>query len=144
MVARAAKWLKGSCGCSVVLTELKAFTDSGECPDAVGWRSNYSVLIECKASRRDFLADKKKHFRATPGRGVGNYRFYLCPPGVITIDDLPEGWGLLYAEAGKIKREVAPKGNTWGHGNNQKFMQPRNTEAEITMLVSALRRTRGA
>lgn len=141
LVQRAAKWLRGSCGCSTVLTELRAFTGSGECPDAVGWRSDYSILVECKTSRSDFKADQRKHFKDDPGRGVGTYRFYLCPPGIITVDDLPSGWGLLYAEARKISRVSGPAGNSWGYGQNRDWIQPRNADAEIAMLVSALRRT---
>jgi hypothetical protein len=140
LVQRAARWLKGTCGCSTVLTELRAFTASGECPDAVGWRSNYSILVECKASRSDFLADKNKAFRSDPGRGIGTYRFYLCPPGVIEVEDLPEAWGLLYAESRQIARVAGPRGNSWEYGDNKRFIQPRNTDAEIAMLVSALRR----
>lgn len=141
LVQRAAQWLKGSCGCSTVLTELRAFTRSGECPDAIGWRSDYSILVECKTSRSDFKADQRKHFKNDPGRGVGTYRFYLCPPGIIAVDDLPNGWGLLYAEARKVSRVSGPVGNSWGHGQNQDWIQPRNAESEIAMLVSALRRT---
>lgn len=140
LVSRASRWLKNSCGCSAVLSEIRAFTSSGECPDAIGWRSNYSILVECKTSRSDFLADKKKHFKSDPQRGVGTYRFYLCMPGIIKPEDLPEGWGLLYAEPRRITRIEGPKGNSWGHGENKDWIQPRNEEAEIAMLVSALRR----
>jgi len=140
LVQRAARWLKGSCGCSTVLTELRAFTASGECPDAVGWRSDYSILVECKTSRSDFMADKRKHFKADAGRGIGTYRFYLCLPGVIKPEDLPDAWGLLYAEPRTISRILGPKGNSWGHGQNRDWVLPRNAEAEIAMLVSALRR----
>lgn len=141
LVQRAAQWLKGSCGCSAVLTELRAFNASGECPDAVGWRSNYSILVECKTTRSDFKADQRKHFKDDPRRGVGTYRFYLCPPGIIDVNDLPNGWGLLYAEPRKISRIAGPQGNSWGYGQNRDWIQPRNTDAEIAMLVSALRRT---
>ncbi|KKN39418.1 hypothetical protein LCGC14_0743720 [marine sediment metagenome] len=144
LVHRAARWLKGTCGCSTVVTELRAFTASGECPDAVGWRSNYSILVECKASRSDFLADRKKKFRSSPERGIGTYRFYLCPPGIIQTDDLPESWGLLYADEGRISRIAGPKGNSWGHGENSQYIQQRNADAEIAMLVSALRRLNSA
>lgn len=144
LVQRAVRWLKGSCGCSTALSEMRALTTSGECPDAVGWRSDYSILVECKASRSDFLADRKKNFRSNPERGIGTYRFYLCPPGMITIDDLPESWGLLYAEERTISRAIGPEGNSWGHGDNRKYIHQRNTEAEIAMLVSALRRRENA
>ena len=140
LVERAARWLGGSCGCSTVLTELRAFTESGEIPDALGWRSDYSILVECKASRADFLADLKKPFRIAPSKGVGTFRFYLCPPALIAPDEVPDSWGLLYAEPRRIQRIIAPIGNIWTHGDNSKFMQPRNKDAEITMLVSAMRR----
>ena len=72
--------------------------------------------------------------------GVGTYRFYLCPPGVIEPDDLPEGWGLLYVEKNRIRRVAGPTGNAWSHGDNRRFIHTRNQEAEIAMLVSTLRR----
>lgn len=140
LVVRAGRWLRGTCGCSAIATELRAFTGSGECPDAIGWRSNYSILVECKSSRSDFLADKGKPFRVNPSMGVGVYRFYLCPPGLILVDDLPELWGLLYVEGDRIKRVAGPVGNSWEHGENKQFIQSRNSDAEIAMLVSALRR----
>lgn len=140
LVDRADRWLKNACGCSVVLTELRAFTPTGECPDAVGWRSDYSVLVECKVSRSDFLADRKKRFRVTPGAGIGTYRFFMCPAGIIAPEDLPDGWGLLYVEGRKVEQIVGPKGNSWSYGENQGFRQARNPDAEIAMLVSALRR----
>jgi hypothetical protein len=140
LVERACRWLKGSCGCSVAIGELRAFTGSGETPDALGWRSEYSILVECKTSRADFLADRKKPFRLNPAMGVGTYRFYLCPPGVIEPDDLPEGWGLLYVEKNRIRRVAGPTGNAWSHGDNRRFIHTRNQEAEIAMLVSTLRR----
>lgn len=143
LVERAGRWLRGTCGCSAVLTELRAFTESGESPDAVGWRSNYSVLVECKASRSDFLADKKKPFRQNPERGVGTFRFYLSPPGVIRPEDLPAGWGLLYADQRRVRRIIGPEGNIWTSGSNKEFFHPRNSDAEITLLASALRRCEG-
>jgi len=140
LVVRAAKWLRNSCGCSVVLTELTAFTATGETPDAIGWRSNYSVLVECKATRGDFLADRRKPFRLSADSGMGSYRFYLCPPGLITADEVPEGWGLLYAQERTIQRVVGPKGNSWTYGENTRYFHRRHEGSEIAMLVSALRR----
>lgn len=140
LVARAAKWLRSNCGCSVVLTELTAFTATGETPDAIGWRSNYSVLVECKATRGDFLADRRKPFRGSAESGMGSYRFYLCPPGLIAPDEVPEGWGLLYAQERTIQRVVGPKGNSWTYGENTNYFNRRHEGSEIAMLVSALRR----
>jgi len=39
------------------------------------------------------------------GAGLGVYRFYLCPVGLIQPEELPPKWGLLYAENGKVLRQ---------------------------------------
>jgi len=65
-------------------------------PDAIGWKKAcHSVLIECKVSRADFLADRDKPFRQKPENGVGCERYYLAPRGLIRTEELPAGWGLL-------------------------------------------------
>ena len=68
-----------------------------ENPDVFAFTKYYSCLIECKASRSDFLADKKKPFRQNPQLGIGLRRFYLVNNGVATQEDMPEGWQLLIA-----------------------------------------------
>lgn len=40
---------------------------------------------------------------------MGNFRFYLCPPGLIPVADVPEGWGLLYCYDKRITVEKHPK-----------------------------------
>lgn len=68
-----------------------------ENPDVFAFSKYYSVLIECKASRSDFLADRKKPFRQNPQLGIGRMRYYLVNEGVATQEDMPEGWQLLIA-----------------------------------------------
>jgi len=63
LVVHARKWLS-SIGCSVVISEMAS--DAGEEPDDIGWRSGVSIKVECKASRPDFLADKKKYWHRKP------------------------------------------------------------------------------
>jgi hypothetical protein len=93
LVQKAVEWLRAY-RCGVVLSEQACI--SGEMPDAIGWkRSCHSVLVECKISRPDFLADRGKRFRHKPDTGVGCERFYLTPRQLIRIDELPAGWGLL-------------------------------------------------
>lgn len=100
LVARAARWLKAKR--YIVATEVVA--DGGEIPDALGWKSyGPSILIECKASRGDFLADAKKRFRRRPWEGPGEHRYYLCPAGMIQAEDVPERWGLLWAHPRTIR-----------------------------------------
>lgn len=110
LVQRARHWLENTAGAKVVLTEFAGGSVGGarrsrrEIPDALGWlRSGVSLLVECKASREDFLADDVKPSRLTgkangsprKTEGLGAYRFYLAPAGLLCPDEIPEGWGLL-------------------------------------------------
>jgi hypothetical protein len=95
--------------------------------------------VECKASRSDFARDAKKHFRRWPQNGMGTFRFYLCPEGLLSPSDLPERWGLLWIKPnGRISQIIGPKGNIWS-GQTQ-FAFERSMHAEYVLLVSALRR----
>lgn len=101
LVEKAVRWLRRY-RCGVVLSEQACV--SGEMPDAIGWkRACHSVLVECKVARSDFLADRAKPFRLNPKHGVGCERFYLVPPGLVRVDELPAGWGLLESRNGKIE-----------------------------------------
>ncbi len=100
LVEKAVAWLR-SYRCGVVLAEQVCA--SGEVPDAIGWkRACHSVLVECKISRADFLCDRDKPWRQKPKTGVGCERFYLAPAGLIRVQDLPEGWGLLEVRGREI------------------------------------------
>lgn len=136
LVVRASKWLE-SIGCGITLSEFSTSTGTGEIPDAIGWRSGVSILVEAKASRADFMADRAKPFRSAPELGVGDWRFILCPPDIVRIDDLPTGWGLLYTRGAKIQRvHGVPRGNCfWGSPP-----LVANKLAETRMMYSALRR----
>lgn len=137
LVLRAEKWLK-NLGCKVVIRDpFSAYSANGEQPDAIGWRDGVSFLIECKASRSDFHADKKKSFRAEPEKGMGDWRFYMCPPGVIEESDIPAGWELLWVHPKKVQKVTAFTSNCCYHTK-----RPFTGEkiSENMMLVSALRR----
>lgn len=107
LVKRAKHWLANTMGCRLVLSELHA-PRIREVPDAMGWNARSSILIECKTNRADFHADKNKTFRARPRYGMGEYRYYLAPPGVITAEDLPKNWGLLVVYPKLIRVLVNP------------------------------------
>jgi hypothetical protein len=93
LIERAVRWLR-SYRCGVVLSEQACA--SGEMPDAIGWkRGCHSVLVECKTSRADFLADREKPWRQKPENGAGCERFYLTPAGLVRPQELAPGWGLL-------------------------------------------------
>lgn len=80
--------------CSIVTTEIVTF--ASENPDVLGFANgNNSVLLEAKISREDFKKDFKKEFRINPQKGMGDFRLYIAPKGLIKIDELPENWGLI-------------------------------------------------
>src|ERR1700739_3032218 len=101
LVDRAVRWLR-SYRCGVVLSEQACV--SGEMPDAIGWKQAcHSVLVECKVTRADFLADRAKPFRLKPEKGVGSERFYMTPAELVKTDELPAGWGLLEYRRGRVE-----------------------------------------
>ena len=101
LVEQAVAWLR-SYRCGVILSEQACI--SGEMPDAIGWkRASRSVLVECKVSRADFLADRDKPFRQKPDLGLGCERFYLTPPGLLEPKELAPGWGLLEVRKRKVE-----------------------------------------
>jgi hypothetical protein len=101
LVEQAVVWLR-CYRCGVVLSEQACV--SGEMPDAIGWkRTSHSVLVECKLSRADFLADRDKPFRQKSDLGLGCERFYLTPPRLLDPKELPPGWGLLEVRKRKVE-----------------------------------------
>lgn len=115
--------------------KFRAITSTGEQPDCLGFRNGVSCLIECKVSRADFLADSKKRFRVDPTTGLGDYRFFLVPKGLIKLEELPAGWGLLETDGKKIYK-------TYGWTTNWFANKPftGNKQGECDYLYSALRR----
>lgn len=110
----ARKWLlrsnsQGGHGCAVALTECRSGY-TGEMPDAIGFRAvdrdPETVVVEVKCSRADFLADARKPHREQ-GEGMGRFRYFMCPEGLIQPDELPTRWGLLYVTARGHIRAIA-------------------------------------
>jgi hypothetical protein len=130
---RALRWLRGTRHCQPVFNNVASCS---EIPDAIGWSSSYkhrgSTVVECKSSRSDFYADKKKRIawrdprfnflysgrrmsqeQATAGGYtkeeyslMGDYRFYLCLPGVVVPEMLGEhapNHGLLWLEGSRVR-----------------------------------------
>lgn len=152
LVEIAYKWLIKNGSVGVAFRELRSV--ASEIPDVIGFGSFESVMIECKASRADFLADKKKPHRA---KGMGNWRFYCCPKGMIRVEELPEKWGLIYVdETGKaaIKRDCRKKKvffsqeeiEAFGYKYNYRLEKAHenkfdcDTNAERAIMYTALRR----
>src|SRR5439155_26474492 len=92
LVQQAVIWLRAY-RCGVILSEQSCA--NGEMPDAIGWkRASHSVLIECKISRSDLLADRDKPFRQKSELGLGCERFYLTPSPLFRAQASPPGFGL--------------------------------------------------
>jgi hypothetical protein len=129
LVEKAVRWLR-SYRCGVVLSEQACV--SGEMPDAIGWKKAcHSVLVECKVTRADFLADRAKPFRLKPEQGVGCERFYLAPRGLIRREEIPQGWGLLEFSGGRI--EMA-------HPSAKNLRSTAGFRYEMNLLLASLRR----
>ena len=98
-----------------------------------------SLLVECKVSRADFLSDRGKPFRADPAKGVGDWRFFLCPTGLIQAEEVPKGWGLLYTTGSRITAvQGVPTNARWR--SRKPFAGLTDKDGELQMMYSALRR----
>ena len=129
LVEKAVRWLR-SYHCGVVLSEQACV--SGEMPDAIGWKQAcHSVLVESKVTRADFLADREKPFRRKPEKGVGSERFYLTPPSLVSVEELPVGWGLLELRRGRV--EIV-------YPSAKNMRSSTGFHCEMNLLLASLRR----
>src|ERR1700687_5035340 len=129
LVEKAVRWLRHY-RCGLVLSEQAC--SSGEMPDAIGWkRACHSVLVECKISRTDFLADRDKPFRQQSELGMGCERFYLTQAGLLRPAELPPGWGLLEYRNRRVER-LRPSAKN--------FRTAVGFKHEMNLLLASLRR----
>jgi hypothetical protein len=129
LVEKAVRWLR-SYRCGVVLSEQACV--SGEMPDAIGWKQAcHSVLVECKVTRADFLADRAKPFRQKAEKGVGSERFYLTPPALVKAEELACSWGLLELQRGRVEMVQASAKN---------LRTATGFRYEMNLLLASLRR----
>lgn len=151
-------------GCHFSIIEAACY---GENPDVFGVRHGIhghgvgTFLLEAKTSRSDFLADRNKPHRINPELGVGKYRYYICPTGLIEPRELPEKWGLIYVSpkgtckvvagvlsAPKIKYYCEWSKKNKSHFDHQKIeenlktlaFEERNFQNELNLLTMALAR----
>ncbi len=131
LVSRAVEWLRRRYKCGIILAEQYCAT--GEVPDVIGWKGRCnSVLVECKVSRADFLADAAKPFRQKPEEGMGCQRFYMAPVGVIRADELPKHWGLLELRGREVRMAVKP--------GRVDLRSQAGVMKEMNLLLASLRR----
>lgn len=118
------------CANKYVAVELVTLT--AENPDIWATNGYHTTLVEVKTSHADFLADQKKWVRSEEAQKadkcLGNFRYYLCPKGLISEDELPDKWGLLEFDGKtitKVKRATYQKSST---------------DSELLVLTSIMRR----
>jgi hypothetical protein len=113
-----------------IAVEIVSLT--AENPDIWATNGYQTTLVEVKTSHSDFIADKKKWCRSSAAeiadKQLGNYRYYLCPEGIINIDEVPEKWGLLVYDGKKIIKV------------KNAIYQKSSTDGELTILCSIMRR----
>jgi hypothetical protein len=129
------RWLKtgwrnaannGHGRCSIIAEDKASL--SGERPDLIGWYDKKSILIEVKVSRADFFRDGSKTWRMY-GEGMGQIRWYLTPPGLVTWDEVPYSYGLAEFDGTSIVVILEPlfRGNFY------------DLDAERSLLMALLR-----
>lgn len=110
------------------MSVVELVTLSAENPDIYATNGVVSCNIEVKTSHNDFVNDKKKISRIDNKYAIGDFRYYLCPEGVISPCELPPNWGLLYYDGKKIRKVV------------QAEYQPSEKIWDMLMLTSIMRR----
>lgn len=112
----------------VKYVSVELVTQGWELADVWATTGFRTYLIEVKISRSDFLRDARKEVRLNPNDGAGNFRYYLCPADMVSSDEVPDNWGLLYERNGIIVVEKEAK------------EQDANNRAENAILCSIMRR----
>ena len=127
LVRRMSLYYKNRLRSIVVMTEFVTY--AGEIPDIVAWTSGHICnVIEVKVSRQDFLKDGDKFFRKCAECGIGTYRYFAAPKGLIKPEELPENLGLYELTDKQCFMTVEAK------------TQDSDKGKEVIMLVSAIRR----
>lgn len=130
LISKCAKWAMAHRYSAVAIAECQVKC-TNEVPDLIGFKANgQATLFEIKMSRSDFKADGSKSFRKKESKGVGLYRYYVTPCGLVQPEELPEGWGLLW---------FSEDGRCYLKASSKRFLK-RDQCAEAAYLVSALRR----
>lgn len=141
----AVNWLQRAPGrsgpaCQVAFSEAKGGWN-GEIPDAIGFRTaaddEGSVVVEVKVSRSDYLADRSKAHRQDGALGMGLYRYFMAPEGIIAVHELPQGWGLVEVSPKAILRVLAGH-VTVKRAEQSAWRHERAIEREWLLLASML------
>lgn len=133
-------------GCNFAVSECRSGFGGGEVPDAIGYRQigyrDGTVIVEAKVSRGDFLADQKKPHRISGG--MGNWRYFITPAGLLLPAELPPRWGLLEVNrAGHVSAVEGAAQAMAAYGADKALEEWRHeadTAAEMSLLVRLMAR----
>lgn len=110
---RAKRWLSGTMRCNPTFSNCAS---CAEIPDAIGWHSGGSIVVECKTSVSDFYADRRKYL----GWKNHEYKWVLSydrfpekegPQHGYELVEVPRMGDLRYymSESGIVKPELVEK-----------------------------------
>ncbi len=90
LVKEAKTWLLTAKGCNPVFCE-KGSQGCSEMPDAIGWTTEECIVIECKTSRSDLIANGKKSL------ALGNKKYFMMTKDLFNQckDIIPDGFGIV-------------------------------------------------
>lgn len=72
-------------------------------------KGHVAIAYEVKVSRGDFVNELRKPKKRRFAEEVANECYFVVPHGLVKVDEVPEGWGLLEANAGGLRRAKIAK-----------------------------------
>ncbi|ALJ01693.1 hypothetical protein [Rufibacter tibetensis] len=121
LMGSARNWVLREAGCATIV-DLGKLNDKEQYPSLIGLGSyGKSVAVEVIPCLEKYLKEWKAGKFLAPRKGVGKFRFICVPVDLISREELPKNWGLLYAGAdGQITSPHNPycpkRGNVWRNG----------------------------
>lgn len=90
LVKEARNWLINSKSCNPVFCE-RGSQGCTEIPDAIGWTCESCIVVECKTSRSDLIANNMKSL------ALGDQRYFLMTKELFNEckDIIPQGYGII-------------------------------------------------
>lgn len=100
------KWLKEKC-VDIAVREVK-YKNMRSVADVVGinLKRKEVRILEAKATRADYIRDKKLMDLDKSYYKHCNYFYIICPKDVLQLDDVPKEYGLLWVDLDTLEIEI--------------------------------------